>query len=448
MIRQPSGMKRTLLLILACAAVGGAVSLSRLAPTSGSSVVLAKETGLNWYRGNMHTHSLWSDGDDYLEGIGLWYRDNGYDFLVFTDHNVLATTEKWVEYEKTKGGKKAFERLKERFPDWVEERETEGKKEVRLRTFPEVSAKLSIPGEFLLIQGEEISDKFDGRPMHMNASNVREVLTPRGGMTMAETIQNNVDAVMSQRVRLKQPMLPHLNHPNFHYAITAEDLLQVRGEKFFEVYNGIHDCFSNGDQLHASTERIWDVLLAFRLKDLKLPVMYGLATDDSHNYHEEPGINHAQPGRGWVMVLADELQPDRLIEAMEAGRFYSSTGVTLSRVVADASGLTVEVAGEEGIDYQIEFIGTKGNFPRESEAVVDQDGKPVHTTRKYSPEIGKVLSTVNGTKGTYQFQPDDIYVRARVTSTKPHRNPSYDGEVGKAWVQPALGPAAAKDDES
>jgi hypothetical protein len=138
----------------------------------------------------MHTHSLWSDGDDYLEGIGLWYRDHGYDFLVFTDHNVLPTTERWVEYEKTKGGKKAYERLKERFPDWVEERETEGKKEVRLRTFPEVAAKLSIPNEFLLIQGEEISDRFEGRPLHMNASNVREVITPRGGTSMAEAIQN------------------------------------------------------------------------------------------------------------------------------------------------------------------------------------------------------------------------------------------------------------------
>lgn len=446
MIRHPSRSKKMFVLFVACAAIGGAVGLSRLSPWMVGSVVLAKEGGLNWYRGNMHTHSLWSDGDDYLESLGLWYRDNGYDFLVFTDHNVLATTEKWVRPEETKGGTKAFDHLKERFPDWVEERQTEGKLEVRLRTYPEVSGKLSIPGEFLLIQGEEISDKFDGRPMHMNASNVREVLTPRGGMTMAETIQNNVDAVLNQRARLKQPMLPHLNHPNFHYAVTAEDLLQVRGEKFFEVYNGIHDCFSNGDELHASTERIWDVLLSFRLTDLKLPVMYGLATDDSHNYNEAPAVERAQPGRGWVMVLADELEPGRLIESMEAGRFYSSTGVTLSRVVSDKSGLTVEVSGDEGVEYQIEFIGTKASFPRESEAVVDKDGKPVLTTRKYSPEIGKVLSTVSGRSGTYQFQPDDVYVRARVTSTRAHHNPSYEGEVQKAWVQPTPGPAAAGDE--
>lgn len=263
---------------------------------------------------------------------------------------------------------------------------------------------------------------------------------------MAEVIQNNVDAVISQRKRLNQPMLAHLNHPNFHYAITAEDLLHVRGEKFFEVYNGIHDCFSEGDELRASTERIWDVLLSFRLTDLKLPLMYGLATDDSHNYHEAPSVKSAQPGRGWVMVLANKLEPTALIEALEAGRFYSSTGVKLARVVSDKSGLELEVDTSEGGNFRIDFIGTKENFPRDSEPVLSKEGKPVLTTRKYSPEIGQVLKSVTGSVAKYDFQPDDVYVRARIISTKPHHNPSYEGERQRAWVQPVMGPAANQDE--
>lgn len=31
---------------------------------------------------------------------------------------------------------------------------------------------------------------------------------------------------------------------------------------------------------------------------------------------------------------------------------------------------------------------------------------------------------------------DEIYVRARIVSTKPAPNPSYDGEVQMAWTQP------------
>ena len=32
-----------------------------------------------WYRGNMHTHSLWSDGDAAPEAVVAWYKANGYD---------------------------------------------------------------------------------------------------------------------------------------------------------------------------------------------------------------------------------------------------------------------------------------------------------------------------------------------------------------------------------
>ena len=94
---------------------------------------LRSDRKLHWYRGNMHTHSLWSDGDDYPEMIATWYRDHGYQFLVFTDHNTLHNHERWIDIEKNEGGIKAFDRLSQTFPvDWIEMRETEGRREVRL----------------------------------------------------------------------------------------------------------------------------------------------------------------------------------------------------------------------------------------------------------------------------------------------------------------------------
>ena len=71
--------------------------------------------------------------------------------------------------------------------------------------------------------------------------------------------------------------LVHLNHPNFYYAITAEELMQVVGENFFEVYNGHPAVHNMGDKQHASTERMWDIINTRRLDRLDLPVMYGLA---------------------------------------------------------------------------------------------------------------------------------------------------------------------------
>jgi hypothetical protein len=405
--------------------------------------VLAADDKLTWFRGNLHTHTLWSDGDDYPEMVAQWYLDQGYDFLSFTDHNTLWTGEKWIDVEKSKGGKNAFEKLKRSFPGgWVQERITpEGRLETRLKSFSQVNTRVARPGRFLLIQSEEISDKFGGLPIHMNAHNVGEVIAPQGGGSVYEVMQRNTDALLAHRQQSGDPMLIHLNHPNFGYAIRAEDLMRVRGENFFEVYNGHPGVNNSGDASHAGCERIWDIMLARRLSELRLPLMYGLAVDDGHSYHDIPSRT-SNPGRGWVMVLASELSSRALIDSLEKGRFYATSGVSLKSVRSSSEGLEIEVAPTPGTTYRIEFIGTRQGFPTESEPVLGADGKETWTTRRYSPEIGQVFHRVEGTRGEYRFQPDDLYVRAVITSDRPHPNPSKPGEFERAWAQPAAGPAA------
>lgn len=397
---------------------------------------------LKWYRGNLHTHSLWSDGDDYLESIAMWYRDHTYNFLAFTDHNVLADKERWIDVEKSKGKQKAFEKLKQKFPNgWVEERKTEDKLETRLKTFREVADRFNEPGKFLLIQAEEVSDAFQQFPVHMNASNVKELVVPRHGGSVAETIQNNTDALIAQRERTGQSMMIHLNHPNFGFGVTAEDLMRIRGENFFEVYNGHPGVNNSGNKEHASTERIWDIINSFRLGELQMPPLFGLGTDDGHAYHNIPS-RASEPGRGWVMVLSEKLTPESLITAMEAGRFYASSGVTLERVTSSTDGLDVAIKAETDLKYTIEFMGTRRGFDSTSQPVLDKDGKEVRATRRYSDDIGKVLARAEGTTASYRFTGDELYVRARITSSRQHPNPSEVGEFERAWTQPAIGPAA------
>ncbi len=415
----------------------------RSAPAPVQADTLAASDQLRWYRGNMHTHSHWSDGDDYLESIAAWYQQAGYQFLVFTDHNVLADREQWVDIAKTKGRQAAFDKLQLQFPDWVEERTVEDRHEVRLRRFEEVAQRFNAPEKYLLIQGEEVSDRFEKFPLHFNVSNLKEVITPRGGDSVSRVIQNNVDAAIAQRERTGQPMIIHLNHPNFGYAVTAEDLLRIIGEKFFEIYNGHPGVHNSGDHQHAGCEPIWDIVLTKRLAELKLPVMYGLAVDDGHDYHKIPS-RAAEPGRGWVMVLAKELSAGSLIEALEAGQFYSSSGVKLSRVESSEAGLLVEVDAVAGETYTIEFIGTRRGYDPEGQPVLDEKGSEVRTTRRYSPKIGEVLATVQGARARYEMTGDEIYVRARITSSALHPNPSEPGEFQRAWVQPVVGPSGQR----
>ncbi|WP_373400165.1 hypothetical protein V8V91_11495 [Algoriphagus halophilus] len=80
-------------------------------------------------------------------------------------------------------------------------------------------------------------------------------------------------------------------------------------------------------------EVLWDKVQSAYLRANK-PLLYGLAVDDAHNYHVFDQ-NSSNPGRGWVMVLANDLSPESLIEAMEQGDFYATTGVTLSSIDFD-----------------------------------------------------------------------------------------------------------------
>ena len=408
-------------------------------PGIAQDVLLRSDQSQHWYRGNMHTHSLWSDGDDYPEMIATWYRDHGYQFLVFTDHNRLHNHERWIDVEKSKGGMKAFEKLTQTFPaDWIQTRETMGRKEVRLKEFDAVYERLAKAQEYILIQGEEITDNFHRHPVHMCATNTSELLPPTGGDSIVDVMQRNIDAAISRRERSGQTTLVHLNHPNFGYAITAEQLMQVVGENFFEVYNGHTGVNNSGDQSHASTERQWDIVNTWRLAKLKLPVMYGLATDDGHNYFETQPHKGAQPGRGWVMVLTDTLTPDALVNALEAGHFYASSGVTLDEIQQTSDSLKVAVTAEPDVSYRIDFIGTRTAFDDSHSPAIDDPEKVDTVTRRYSTDVGKVLKSVEGTVGSYTFEGTELYVRAVVTASRLHPNPSQVGEFERAWVQPVV----------
>jgi hypothetical protein len=88
----------------------------------------------HWWKGNLHTHSLWSDGDDYPEMILDWCKSSGYHFVALSDHNVLNEGERWVDLEAA-GGPDVLSKYNERFGDaWVEERKVGDARQVRLKT--------------------------------------------------------------------------------------------------------------------------------------------------------------------------------------------------------------------------------------------------------------------------------------------------------------------------
>lgn len=409
--------------------------------TLGTASAMAQTPEVRWWRGNLHTHSLWSDGDDYPEMIADWYKSRGYHFLAFSDHDILQEGQRWLPLQGSvsfagavthRGGGEVLQKYLQRFgPAWVEQRRSDGVHEVRLKPLSEFRALFEEPGRFLLIPALEITHRetvaADGTKqtatVHLNTINLREVEAKPSGSTVLELLQRTVDAVYAQRERTGQAMFPHVNHPNFRWGITPDDLMRVRGLRFFEVYNGHPQVHNEGDAEHPSTERLWDLALTHRLTDLGLGILYGIATDDSHHYHEQ-AIGRSNAGRGWVMVRAPHLTPESLIRAMEAGDFYGSSGVTLADVRRTDGALEVDIAPEAGVSYETRFIGTSLDA-----------GRPVQ------PEsLGTELARSTELRSRYALQPDDLYVRAVITASRPHANGSVADEFERAWTQPVVNP--------
>ena len=385
-----------------------------------------------WFKGNTHTHTWWSDGDSPPERAASWYKEHGYNFLVLSDHNILSEGEKWVAVKGPRAeAAKTYEATYG--PDWVVKRGQGDQTEYQLKPLSEVRTLFEEPGRFLLIPGEEISDAFEKQPVHLNGINLRELVPPQKGATLVETIQHNVDAVLAQREKTGWPMFPQLNHPNFHWAITADDMAVIKGMKFFEVYNGHPAVHSFGDASHPSTDRMWDVVLTRRLAELNLPIVYGLATDDAHTYvrFSRDGAN---PGRGWVMVRARYLTPGHIVAALEAGDFYATTGVVLDDVAFEDDVLTIAIHPEPGVTFTTQFIGTLADDALESAAAAP--GPTGSRPADPGPGVGRVLAQQAGPRASYRMTGRELYVRAKVIATKTPPQPDVERESRSAWVQP------------
>ncbi len=367
---------------------------------------------LHWFKGNLHTHSLWSDGDDFPESIIAWYREAGYDFVALSDHNTLAEGERWLPVLPDREA--AMQKYDAAFPDsWIEYRVENDTLQVRLKTFAEYSGLFNVADSFLVVQAEEITDGFEGKPLHLNATNIQARIGPRGGSSVTDVLQRNIDAVLAQAESLRVPILPHVNHPNFGWAVTPDDLVPLTGEHFFEVYNGHPAVHNEGDSERPGTEAMWDYVNTQRLLNGG-ELLYGLAVDDAHSYHEQR-VGLANTGRGWVMVRARRLESGPLIGSLLIGDFYSSSGVTLREVGFDGRTLSVHIEPEEGVSYTTHFIGTRD-----------------------PAQPGEVLATVSGLEASYTLDGSELFVRATVVSTAVKDNPYREGETEMAWVQPVL----------
>ena len=379
-----------------------------------------------WFKGNTHTHSLWSDGNDFPEMIIDWYKTRGYDFLALTDHNILQKGDKWMDLEAIKKrqralGRDAVSKCVARFgEDWIQWETRKEKKGIVMKTLEQCRDEFEEPGKFYLLPAEEVSNSASKKPVHINALNISEVVpaVKDDKASVADVMKRSYEMIEAHSKESGKPILAHLNHPNFQWAVTADDLAKVALGGYMEIYNGHPGINHLGDETRPGDVEIWDIANTIRIAEMKAAPLYGVATDDSHTYHG----GDVSPGRGWVVVGADELGGDALINAMKAGKFYASSGVELESIAFDneTGKLTVKMKAVEGVTYSTEFVGTRKSY----DATAEETG------------IGEVFATIEGNTAAFMIPSDALYLRATIHSSRKHPNPSFQGQKEQAWVQP------------
>jgi hypothetical protein len=296
-----------------------------------------------WFKGNTHTHTVNSDGDSTPDEVVRWYREHGYNFLVLTDHNYLTAVDG-------------------------------------------LNAVHGAADKFIVVRGEEVTSTASSKAVHVNGIDVDSLVKQSTSPSVAVAAQENVDGIR------RANGVPHINHPNFTWAMTPDDLLQVQRTRLFEIYNGHPQVNNEGGGGTPGLEEIWDRLLSSGR------LIYGVAVDDAHHF-KRPGDPLASgPGRGWIYVRAERLEPRALVEAMERGDFYASTGVELASYDATANGITLTVKATTYSRYRVQFIG----------------------------QSGKVLLEQTTPTASYTFKGDEGYVRARILESNGYA----------AWAQP------------
>ena len=132
------------------------LSITILTSCSDQKSISEQKLTKQWVKGNLHTHSYWSDGDEFPEVIMEWYKSNDYQFIALSDHNILAEGDKWIILSEDSIYQNAFRDYLDNYGSkWVDhKKDSLGRILVKLKTYDEYKVRFEEEGKFLIIRSE------------------------------------------------------------------------------------------------------------------------------------------------------------------------------------------------------------------------------------------------------------------------------------------------------
>lgn len=280
------------------------------------------------FRANLHTHTNISDGAPTPEEMKEYYKAKGYQILSITDHNIIAD-HSYLNDEDFLTITGAEYNINEE--SWAEKRLLS--KTYHLNFIAKRPDNLWQP--FVLPAKESAQPYLDK--------------VENGGIPRVYSVEaiNEMIAEANRR-----GFMVMYNHPTWSLQ-DYTDYAGLEGIWSMEIANG--DCIKAGYGDRDNSRVLIDML---NLGKQVFPV----GGDDSH------APSHV--GRAWTMVAADRLEYDCVIEALEKGDMYASTGPEIFELSITDGKLTVKCSDAQWISIESGIRFAKRVVPKDPDKLI------------------------------------------------------------------------------
>lgn len=295
-----------------------------------------------FYKANLHCHTTLSDGSATPDQIKEEYKSRGYSVVAFTDHehivdNSHLTDESFLAITGSELG------VPEHNRGWQNQKDKQYNRTIHLCIYS------FDPHNVVTPYSCRERDKFGPEEVRDSSTydNQREkrVYSTEGVNDLIRYVHEN-------------GFLISLNHPSWS-LISAKDYLEYKGLDFIEIYNT--DCVKMG---HPKDEKVFDDMLKNGIK------IFCTATDDNHNRR---GFTHPHSDSfgGWVMINAESLDYQTIMDALKCGNFYASEGPEIYSLTQEGDTITIKTSPVKRIFKQSDGRHAASKIAEEGEYITE-----------------------------------------------------------------------------
>lgn len=294
--------------------------------------LIAKEG--QFYKANLHCHTNLSDGDFSPEQIKKIYLEQGYSIVAYTDHSIFITHNDLSDEKFLAINGYEWEVYEE--PYVQGRRSTRAMHACVLAKKPEMQIPVCYHREKYLSLGNSYQNrtkvKFDSNEPDFER-------------------EYSISCVNTFFKKAKEAgFFVVYNHPTWN-GETYEQYLAYENMHAFEIFNT--GCYKDGYDEY--NPRVFDDMLRANKK------IFCIAADDTHHLYEV--------AVGFVMIKAEKLEYQTIMEALFNGQFYASTGPKIKELYIEDDVVTIKTSPANQI---ILNCGT-----RRVKSVKSVDGKPI-----------------------------------------------------------------------